>query len=124
MPNLPAKPCLFPGCANKVLGGGSYCEKHQENNTSKFRNKKSRSHKWYYTTLWKRLRHRQLSIRPLCEECEKNGEITQANVVDHMKDFLLGKDIQEQWKLFTDHCNHRSLCRSCHNRKTGRTNKA
>lgn len=62
----------------------------------------------YKLRVWTdRLRPRQLRKQPLCYHC---GE--PATDVDHVTPH------DGNWRLFTDPRNLRSLCRSCHSRKT------
>lgn len=62
----------------------------------------------YKTSKWRRdLRPWQLKRQPLCYHC---GE--PATDVDHVTPH------DGNWRLFTDRRNLRSLCRSCHSRKT------
>ena len=121
MPSRPSKPCRFTGCKNLVKKG--YCLDHIQYDTSKFRNKRGKSHKWYYDKYWKALRLKKLREYPLCEYCEQKGDLTPANVVDHKKDWKWAATEEEQWRLFSDWCNLASSCESCHNAKSARTNK-
>ena len=47
---------------------------------------------------------------PLCEECERNGRVALAQVVDHIIEIADGGDP-------VDPSNLQSLCHACHNRK-------
>lgn len=51
---------------------------------------------------------------PLCAECERNGRVTVANVVDHIIPHRLN------YKLQWDRANWQALCTSCHNAKTAK----
>lgn len=69
--------------------------------------------KLYNTAAWKERRLAQLAIEPLCRMCEAAGDVTAANVADHLKphrgdpdQFYFG-DLQ-------------SLCMSCHSSKKQR----
>lgn len=52
-----------------------------------------------------------LSLNPLCVHCAKKGDVTPADVVDHIKPIKKGGA-----KL--DESNLQGLCHKCHNRKT------
>jgi len=127
----PSKPCALPRCVNKTHN--TYCDKHIHLEGSKFRNKKYNSSPWYNMPIWKGnpnkrlgkrggLREAQLLRHPACQECERQGKVTPATVVDHIIEWKSGKTKKERWQLFVDPDNHQSLCTSCHNRKTA-TNK-
>lgn len=65
-----------------------------------------------YTYRWQRESKAHLREHPLCEECRRNGRITRATCVDHVKPHK-GDQV-----LFWDPTNWQSLCDSCHSRKT------
>ncbi|WP_278244315.1 HNH endonuclease [Caldisalinibacter kiritimatiensis] len=52
--------------------------------------------------------------QPLCVECEKNGELTPATVVDHIVPH------HGDEALFWNEDNLQSLCKLCHDRKTAK----
>ncbi|WFU88976.1 HNH endonuclease [Rhizobium sp. CC1099] len=62
----------------------------------------------YKTAAWRKLRHYQLSIEPLCRFCIETEEVTAAEVVDHIKSHH--GDIA----LFLDLTNIQSLCKPHH----------
>lgn len=69
----------------------------------------------YSTDVWTQdLRPGQLLRQPWCEECAKLGLRVRATDVDH------NRDHKGDWAIFTDRENLRSLCHSCHSRKTAR----
>lgn len=128
MPNRPNKICPFPGCKNVVKKG--YCLEHKKYETTGFSNKISQSHRWYNTAFWRGsskkigLRKQRLKYDDyLCQNCKEKGILKQAEAVDHVIDFLSVKDEERQWTLFSDFENLQSLCYSCHQSKTARTNK-
>ena len=71
------------------------------------------------------LREAQLMSKPYCEMCKEKGIIADLTgkgkgVVDHITPFRsVAKD--KQWAYFTDMNNLQSLCRKCHDSKTGGT---
>lgn len=69
---------------------------------------------FYTRKAWRSLRKSKLFENPLCEECQKNGVITSATVVDHDKPRRLRPDLELEYS------NLRSLCESCHNTKSAK----
>ena len=72
-------------------------------------------HDWYRRRIWwgpMGLRTMQLRKQPLCETCKKEGRVTVAKDVDHIKPH------RGNWSLFADPENLQSLCKPCHSRKT------
>jgi 5-methylcytosine-specific restriction protein A len=67
-----------------------------------------------YDNKWREYRLGFLRSHPLCKACEAQGRLTQANVVDHIKDH------RGDQRLFWDANNHQALCKSCHDAKTAR----
>ena len=100
--------CTEPGC-REIATNGTKCEKHF---VPPIRKQSSRYHHWYGLPVWKALRKRWLNAQPLCEECKRQGHITPAEVVDHIKPH------EGKWERFMDTDNLQSLCVSCHNKKT------
>lgn len=67
---------------------------------------------WPYSTArWARLRAAVLRARPLCEHCQRMGQIVVATQVDHVRAI---KDGGEPWARG----NLQALCATCHSRKT------
>jgi 5-methylcytosine-specific restriction enzyme A len=77
---------------------------------------KRRQHPDYH--FWKsrewrdRLQPAQLRRQPLCQDCHDRGATTPATQVDHVVRPMGNYDLQR------DPNNYRSLCASCHSRKT------
>ena len=103
-PARAARPCSYPGCTNLVMDGHR-CAQHLNSYASQG---------WkrlYQTVEWKQIRERQLLASPWCEDCKAHGVMRVATDVDHVNPhrgdkmaFMLGP--------------FRSLCHSCHSRKT------
>lgn len=110
MPYKPKVPCKHPGCANLVASGNKYCGGHKTMHQEEVRSAAKRG----YNSKWQRKRKRFLMEYPLCEECKRQGKITQATVVDHILPHRGDK------KLMWDENNWQSLCKMCHDKKTGR----
>ena len=109
MPYRPNTPCKHPGCAKLVAYGNKYCEEHKALHPEAVRSATSRG----YDSKWQRASKAHLREHPLCEECLKRGKYTQATAVDHRVPH------RGDHKLFWDRSNWRSLCKPCHDRKTG-----
>jgi 5-methylcytosine-specific restriction protein A len=60
---------------------------------------------------WRKLRTAYIHEHPLCEECERRGELAAASEVDHKRPFSRGGG-----RLDWD--NLQALCKPCHVRKT------
>lgn len=66
----------------------------------------------YGTAEWKALRKAKLQASPLCEPCEKRGQLVPANTVDHCVSIANGGP------AFPTLAGLMSMCPSCHNAKT------
>lgn len=62
-----------------------------------------------YGYKWQKARSHYLAKHPLCVFCTKQGRVTAADVVDHIKPH------RGDMKLFWDRKNWQALCSSCHN---------
>ncbi|AFM32622.1 HNH endonuclease [Stutzerimonas stutzeri CCUG 29243] len=69
------------------------------------------SDKFYSTVAWRRFRDHYLIMHPLCVDCEEEGDIEPAVVVDHIKPF------KERPDLGLDEDNVRGLCRRHDNKR-------
>ena len=77
------------------------------------RQAKERSAKRMYATndpTWRGIRADQLRHEPLCRECSKHGRNTAGNTVDHINGDTYNNSAE----------NLQTLCKACHDRKTGR----
>ena len=63
----------------------------------------------YKSTRWEKLRKLKLNHSPLCELCQKQGLITPAVLVHHIK------PIEDGGSMY-DYDNLMSLCANCHNK--------
>ena len=109
MPMKPLKPCRHPGCPN--LTESSYCTVHSSDN------QRASAHKRGYTSKWQRKSKLFLKAHPLCVECKRNHKLTPATVVDH----IVPHRGNEQ--LMWSESNWQSLCKRCHDHKTGKHDK-
>lgn len=67
-----------------------------------------------YDSRWVKARLRYLAQHPLCAICYQSGRTQKADVVDHIKPHRGDKS------LFWDESNWQSLCKECHDYKTGK----
>jgi 5-methylcytosine-specific restriction protein A len=112
MPRRPRKPCSYPDCPE--LTYGRYCEKHQKEMEKDYTGS-SRAYKHLYkTSRWRILRKQFLRKYPLCVECKRQGVVTAAEVVDHIKPH------EGDERLFWDDSNWQALCKCCHDKKTAK----
>lgn len=61
-----------------------------------------------YGYRWQKARERYLMNHPLCVYCERNGAVTVATVLDHIRPH------RGDQGLFWDKSNWQGLCASCH----------
>lgn len=105
MPTKPKKPCRHPGCPELI--NGTYCELHKKLHT------RASAHDRGYDGKWRRLSKLYLQSHPLCIECHRNGRLVEVTVVDHVVPH------RGDPKLMWSQSNWRSLCKKCHDTKTG-----
>jgi 5-methylcytosine-specific restriction protein A len=77
---------------------------------------RTESKKFYQTGAWRKLRNAYIKANPLCAECQKQGIVKAASVVDHITPIRQGGEA-------LDRSNLQSLCTSCHNSKSGKESK-
>lgn len=105
MANKPSKYCASFPCPNMVVSGSSCCREHQPARASK------EADPFYLSVAWRRFRAWYLGRHPLCEACEREGRLTPAVMVDHVKELKDGgARLAEE--------NAKSLCWKCHGIKT------
>ena len=105
MPRKPKRPCRQPGCAN--LSDGVYCEQHRGLYVRESAAERG------YDARWRRARARFLRAHPLCADCQREGRLIPASVVDHIVPH------RGDAALFWDQANWQPLCKPCHDKKTG-----
>ena len=111
MPYKPKRPCSHPGCPN--LTHGRFCEEHAKQEAKRYEKyDRDPVAKKRYGRAWKRIRDRYIKAHPLCEQCKKNGTLTPAEEVHHIKPLSSGGKNDED--------NLMSLCKSCHSEITAR----
>ena len=122
MPTAPRRPCSGKGprrgrCPNLLSPGEYACveclpyvkaaiRRHDQQRDQ------SESRGWIHSTRWRKGREGHLREYPLCAECERQGAVTAATLVDHVTPH------KGDYGLFWDPTNWQSMCDPCHNRKT------
>ena len=84
----------------------------QERDKAYARNRDAVATALYHSARWRKARAHFLRRQPLCAECDRNGIIRAACVVDH-SDPHRGDE-----RVFWDESRWQALCASCHGRKT------
>ena len=110
MPKAPLRPCRYPGCPALCAPGQVFCPEHIALSTDRVRGGADARG---YNAKWRKARLAFLRQHPLCAECMKEGRLTPATVVDHIRPH------RGDQALFWDMANWQSLCKDCHDRKTG-----
>ena len=67
----------------------------------------------YNSTKWRKFRRLYIVDNPLCEECKRNGKVTEGKDIDHITPIRFGGEP-------FDFDNLQTLCKTCHNKKSGR----
>lgn len=106
MPKKPKRPCKHPGCPR--LTSGRYCELHAKLHI----NDRASAFERGYNSRWQNVSKRFLANHPFCAECERNGKLIPATVVDHVNPHR-GDEV-----LFWSESNWQPLCKKCHDSKT------
>lgn len=78
------------------------------------RRKDDPSRKLYQTKQWREMRKAIIAAHPLCGECERQGRLTPAAVVDHIRPH------KGDVALFFCAANLQPLCKAHHDAKTAR----
>ncbi len=91
---------------------GVYCPKHRRDESIDYDSRRLNSNQRGYDSKWYRARGQFLAKHPICAQCEREGRITPATVVDHIIPHRGDR------KLFWDAGNWQPLCKRCHDRKT------
>ena len=66
----------------------------------------------FYNSRWVKARNAYIQAHPLCVLCQREGRVTAAQVVDHIRPH------KGDLKLFWDQGNWQSVCDPCHRRKS------
>lgn len=92
--------------------GERYATKRRKDKERQYNASRPARHEFYATSDWRRLRDWYRARHPLCEECQRQGRVTAAELVHHKSEISEGGE-----PLDVD--NLESLCRSCHSRLHG-----
>jgi len=93
----------FP--CNQIATKGAYCEEHQPSRAPK------ETDSFYLSVAWRRFREWYICKHPLCEQCEREGRLIKADMVDHIIEIKDGgARLAEE--------NAMSMCWKCHSIKT------
>ena len=111
MPQKPRRPCRYPGCSGFCEQGQVFCRDHRIYSDDRLRGGAAARG---YDARWRESRAIFPKQHPLCAFCQAEGKITPATVVDHIIPHRGDKT------LFWDQANWESLCKECHDSKTGR----
>jgi 5-methylcytosine-specific restriction enzyme A len=111
MPVKPLKPCNKQGCPN--LTRERYCDDHKQLART-YDNNRGTAAQRGYNSKWRKARLGYLKKHPLCVQCECEGKLTPATVVDHIIPHKGDK------QLFWDKNNWQSLCAHHHSIKTAK----
>lgn len=116
MPFRPPRPCRHPGCPALVRGRDSYCPEHLRVHTWVEDPGRGSAASRGYGGAWRKIRKAFLAAFPLCSDIHgvhaRRGEVALATDVDHILPLKEGGT--------NDWSNLRSLCHSCHSRRTSR----
>lgn len=102
-----------------VVSADGRCDEHKRKPFAELRTPEKRreyqqrqpeSNSFYKGMAWRRLRDSVLARHPLCVECERQGRVTVATLVDHIVPY------RERPDLGLERTNLRPLCHACHNR--------
>jgi len=114
MPYRAKKACFYPGCAELVEPGDTYCKKHKKQYFRQDRRKRGSPASRGYNYRWQKVKDLYLKKHPLCAQCLTEGKTVPAEVVDHSIPH------RGDYNLFWDESNWQSLCTLHHNRKIGK----
>lgn len=110
MTRAPRSPCCEPRCGR--LADGRFCDAHKGEDKRQADRRRGSSTQRGYGYRWQKYRRRYLAEHPLCVECEVDGRVTAATVVDHIKPH------RGDQQLFWDPENHQDLYKPHHDTKT------
>ena len=102
------KYCTAFPCRKLAEAGSSYCHDHRPARAPK------ETDPFYLSVAWRRFRDWYIGKHPICEQCEREGRLTPAVMVDHIVELKDGGA-----PLAED--NAMSLCWKCHGIKTAMT---
>ncbi|WP_375592350.1 HNH endonuclease [Chitiniphilus eburneus] len=95
-----------------AVSGSIYCVKHCKDRQRQLDLQRGTRTERGYSNRWLRAAKLFLAEYPLCAECERQGRVCAATLVDHIIPHRGDRD------LFWDQANWQPLCASCHGVKT------
>lgn len=114
MPRKAPTICKHPGCGLVVYE--SFCEPHKEAAAKRkregqkdYNTRRAESDRRYSTSKWRKLSITFRKRNPLCANCDEQGRVRPAALVDHIKSAKANPELFYEWR------NLRSLCQLCHN---------
>lgn len=110
MPTRPAYVCGHPRCRKKAVHRG-YCRVHYSMSRAGSKDRANASDRGY-DKQWEKVRKMKLARNPLCEDCEADGLVRPADMVDHVIPLRVAPDLRLRLE------NLRSLCWPHHGRKS------
>lgn len=102
----PRRPCNRPGC--RQLTDRTYCAEHEQQYKREKEQYRGSFRERGYSSTWDKVRKHKIKINPLCEMCERDGRVTVAEIVHHIK------TVRDRPDLVHDMDNLMSVCRPCH----------
>jgi 5-methylcytosine-specific restriction protein A len=101
----------------------AYIPKPEKNNYGRAHQNRKRSHDFYRSPVWRKVRKLHLQRYPFCVECESRGKLISAKVVDHIRRVNPANPYDTQngtWGEPLSSDNLQGLCSSCHNKKSAK----
>jgi len=114
MPYKPKHPCAYPGCPKLAPAGEMYCKEHKKKYNKVIDKRRGTATQRGYNYRWRKVRKIYLAQHPLCVMCLREGNLTPATVVDHIRPH------KGNYDLFWDKNNWQALCERCHKIKTAK----
>jgi len=105
VPQLPKKPCAYPGCP-ATIREGRYCPAHKTIASREYDKVHRRNHSKNYGTRWRKICELYVTKHPVCEHCLEAGRYVPVDEVHHIVPIADGGTHDDD--------NLVSLCRSCH----------
>ncbi len=104
--------CLKGGCNTLIPQGSKYCTIHVGTGVKEYERLRKTNQAelltFYKSKAWKKLRLSKLATSPICEQCEREGKVSQATTVHHIQ------DVRTYWNERLEFNNIESLCKSHH----------
>jgi len=110
----PGRPCKYRMCPRLTTDQSGYCLTHKREVRQAQDKQRGSSSERGYNYRWQHARLHYLREHPLCVECEREGHIEAATVVDHITPH------RGDYDRFWDESNWQSLCKHHHDIKTAR----